>query len=159
MAEKVLTDSPHCLIVGEGAKRFAEKHGFPKVGRDKLVSEKAVKALEKFRHKENVTNEIDQDDGTHGTVGAVAIDSKGNLAAATSTGGRTGQLVGRVGDTPIIGAGVYADNHRGTQETSRVTSTNRANTFNGRACMFFRCLLYHRDRRVPDEVSFGQEHG
>ena len=115
VADRVMTDSPHCFFAGAGANRFAEKQGFKEITDGSLKSKYAVKALEMFKADLGVTNEIGHEDGetARGTVGAVALDLDGNLAAGTSTGGITGKLVGRVGDTPIIGAGVYADNATG----------------------------------------------
>src|SRR6185436_20452556 len=81
-----------------GAERFASKHGLQLEEPSYFATEARRAALER-----NLKNH-------HGTVGAVALDANGNLAAATSTGGYTGKMPGRVGDSPIIGAGTYADN-------------------------------------------------
>lgn len=97
-ARAVMEHSPHVLLAGRGAEVFAKKQGIPFAPLSYFHTAQRLLALRKglMRH--------------HGTVGAVALDAQGNLAAATSTGGCTGKLPGRVGDSPIIGAGTYADN-------------------------------------------------
>ena len=97
-ARLVMQKTPHVLLAGEAADRFAGKHGLKLEPREYFHTARRLSAL-----KKNLKN-------YHGTVGAVALDADGNLAAATSTGGYTGKLPGRVGDSPIIGAGNYADN-------------------------------------------------
>jgi beta-aspartyl-peptidase (threonine type) len=97
-ARAVMESSPHVLLAGSGAERFARKHGLRLESPEYFHTAKRLNALR--RKLKNY----------HGTVGAVALDQAGNLAAATSTGGYTGKLPGRVGDSPIIGAGNYADN-------------------------------------------------
>jgi beta-aspartyl-peptidase (threonine type) len=97
-ARAVMEKSRHVLLVGPSAERFARKHGV------------RMEPESYFRTKVRLTALRKRLEGHHGTVGAVALDSGGNLAAATSTGGYTGKLPGRVGDSPIIGAGNYADN-------------------------------------------------
>src|SRR3954447_22119478 len=93
LARAILEKTPHVLLVGEGALHYAEDAGLEFEDADWFVTER-----ERARHN-----------GDHGTVGAVALDSSGHLAAATSTGGVREQLQGRVGDTPMIGAGTWAD--------------------------------------------------
>ena len=97
-ARAVMEKSPHVLLVGRSAEQFARQHGLPLVRNTYFNTQERREALRK-RLKRH-----------HGTVGAVALDRHGNLAAATSTGGYTGKLPGRVGDSPLIGAGTYADN-------------------------------------------------
>jgi beta-aspartyl-peptidase (threonine type) len=94
LARAILEKTPHVLLVGEGAVRYAADAGLDFEDPDWFVVD---------RERERT--------GEHGTVGAVALDSAGQLAAATSTGGVRGQLHGRVGDTPLIGAGTWADEH------------------------------------------------
>jgi beta-aspartyl-peptidase (threonine type) len=89
------------LLVGAGAERFAREQGIAEIGPDYLVT---TRRLAQYRERHGGAA------GTTGTVGAVARDTRGDLAAATSTGGTAGKRAGRVGDTPLIGAGVYADN-------------------------------------------------
>ena len=88
-ARTVMERTKHVLLSGAGAERFSFQNGFPS------ISQKYFSKTTKSRH---------------GTVGAVALDRDGNLAAATSTGGYDGKLPGRIGDSPLIGAGTYADN-------------------------------------------------
>ena len=97
-ARAVMEKSRHVLLIGRGAERFALGNKLQLVPQSYFATRSRLQAL-----KKNLQ-------GHHGTVGAVALDAAGNLAAATSTGGYTGKLPGRVGDSPIIGAGTYADN-------------------------------------------------
>jgi isoaspartyl peptidase/L-asparaginase-like protein (Ntn-hydrolase superfamily) len=97
-ARAVMESSPHVLLAASGAERFARKHGLKLEPPKYFHTAKRLAAL-----RRNLKS-------YHGTVGAVALDQQGDLAAATSTGGYTGKLPGRVGDSPIIGAGNYADN-------------------------------------------------
>lgn len=94
LARAIMEKTPHVLLVGAGAERYAADAGLEFAEPDWFVTERERQRL-----------------GEHGTVGAVALDSGGHLAAATSTGGVRGQLPGRVGDTPVIGAGTWADEH------------------------------------------------
>jgi L-asparaginase / beta-aspartyl-peptidase len=112
-ARAVMEHSPHVLLVGEGALVFCRDHGFTFVEPEYFATESRWAALQETlaRRARGIPDDRDDDDARrHGTVGAVARDIRGNLAAATSTGGMTGKLPGRVGDTPIIGAGTFADN-------------------------------------------------
>jgi L-asparaginase / beta-aspartyl-peptidase len=99
-ARAVMERSPHVLLADVGAERFARRQGLLMVPTAYFGTRGRLLALRKAQR-----NEAEK----HGTVGAVALDSSGSLAAATSTGGYTGKLPGRVGDSPIIGAGTYAD--------------------------------------------------
>ena len=120
IAHKVLTDSPHSLIGGEGAKMFALDKGFEPVPPESLISENAKQALDNFlKHGVFGRTEIGvQDEAGVGTVGAVAVDVDGHIAVATSTGGMSGKIVGRIGDTPQIGSGTYADDNIGGVSTT-----------------------------------------
>ena len=119
LARLVMTDTPHVLLIGKGAEDFAEKMKVEMVTPDYFDTPKTREAWEKTRakqknsqYKSNLKPErLAEDIGSYqGTVGCVALDSHGNLAAATSTGGMSNKQYGRVGDSPIIGAGTYADN-------------------------------------------------
>jgi beta-aspartyl-peptidase (threonine type) len=117
LARMVLELSPHVLMVGDGAHRFASDHGMELCRqRDLLVGRELDRYL-RVRDGEDdlVIREFDDDPlGTHfGTVGAVACDCSGHVAAATSTGGTQDKLPGRVGDSAVIGAGTYADDRAG----------------------------------------------
>ena len=108
LARLVMERSPHVLLSGEGAEEFALEHGVELVPRNYFHTERRWQQLEQARSGDKYSAaEI----GYFGTVGAVALDREGNLAAATSTGGMTNKRWGRVGDSPIIGAGNYADNN------------------------------------------------
>ena len=107
LARLVMTDSPHVMLAGKGAETFAEERGLKRMPREWFETERRKKALERMKAERLSALDVDI---KFGTVGAVARDSKGNLAAGTSTGGMTGKRWGRVGDAPVIGAGTYADN-------------------------------------------------
>lgn len=100
-ALEVMQHSKHVLLVGKGAEEFAKKQKLNIVPNSYFYTEKSYKSLQKAKKKENEK---------YGTVGCVVLDKFGNLAAGTSTGGMTNKKYGRVGDSPIIGAGTYADN-------------------------------------------------
>jgi L-asparaginase / beta-aspartyl-peptidase len=107
LARAVMEKSPHVFMSGEGANRFAKDIGAEQVDPSYFRTEERWQQLQKL--KSQGANYFDVD-LKYGTVGAVARDAKGNLAAATSTGGLTGKRWGRIGDAPVIGAGTYADN-------------------------------------------------
>jgi isoaspartyl peptidase/L-asparaginase-like protein (Ntn-hydrolase superfamily) len=107
-ARAVMERTPHVLLAGAGADAFAAAHGLDPVDPSYFWTERRWQALERERARH--TGDRADAETRHGTVGAVALDAEGDLAAATSTGGTTNKLPGRVGDTPIIGAGTYADN-------------------------------------------------
>jgi beta-aspartyl-peptidase (threonine type) len=126
-ARLVMDQTSHVMLVGDGAVQFAREHGIQ-------MEDSAYFATQKRREELHRTQEEEKKKGeygslrfphTHlGTVGAVALDRHGNLAAATSTGGLTNKRWGRVGDSPIIGAGTYADN-----ATCAVSCTGRGELF------------------------------
>lgn len=109
-ARKVMTDSPHVLLVGRGAEAFAAQHGLQTQPPSYFRVEKRWQQLQRIREREGTQLDHGGGDDKHGTVGAVALDKHGNLAAGTSTGGMTNKRWGRVGDSPIIGAGTFAKN-------------------------------------------------
>jgi beta-aspartyl-peptidase (threonine type) len=115
LARKVMEKTDHVMIAYSGAERFASKVGMPTVSEADFITERSKSKLSaaKGTFSEGVQQTLVTEVEGYGTVGAVAVDSEGNIAAATSTGGITGQLPGRVGDTPIVGSGVYADNSVG----------------------------------------------
>jgi beta-aspartyl-peptidase (threonine type) len=113
LARLVMERSPHVMLSGEGAEEFALEQGMTLVPGSYFYSERRWKQLEEAlqaEKSERVASAADEDIGFFSTVGAVARDKNGNLAAATSTGGMTNKRWGRIGDSPIIGAGTYADN-------------------------------------------------
>ena len=117
-AKKLLEKGWPVMLNSKGAEEFAIEQGVEKVSQDWLITELRKAQWQKWKDNNSRPGSTDEDDEAildhdaegMGTVGAVAIDSKGNLAAATSTGGMTGKPKGRIGDTPIIGAGTWADN-------------------------------------------------
>jgi L-asparaginase / beta-aspartyl-peptidase len=123
-ARKVLEDSPHLYFVGPCAERFAEEHGIPLCDNRDLVTDRERERLKsaKAQVQLNVPSEfVAADDSTltsHDTVGAVALDVHGNIAAATSTGGTLNKTPGRVGDSSLIGCGCYADNESAAVSTT-----------------------------------------
>lgn len=115
-ARAVMEKSPHVMMAGEGAALFAAQQGLeivdPEYFRDEQRYQQLQRILEREREKNNQQGyyEVLNNDEKFGTVGCVALDMNGNLAAGTSTGGMTNKKFGRIGDSPIIGAGTYADN-------------------------------------------------
>jgi beta-aspartyl-peptidase (threonine type) len=111
LARLVMEKTPHVLLVGEGAEQFAKSQGISLVSPYYFYNESEWKRYqdESAAQAKDKSAGLAQDP-VHGTVGAVALDQAGNLAAGTSTGGTTWKMPGRVGDSPLIGAGTYANN-------------------------------------------------
>jgi beta-aspartyl-peptidase (threonine type) len=109
LARAVMEHSPHVMLAGAGAEEFAREQGFAEVPAGYFDSERRKQALEAYKANEQAGIAAEADH-KFGTVGVVVLDSQGNLVAGTSTGGMTGKRWGRIGDSPIIGAGTYADN-------------------------------------------------
>jgi beta-aspartyl-peptidase (threonine type) len=115
-ARKILSESPHIYFVGEGAERFAREHGIPLCQNEDLILPREVDRLrdyqaESAQHGNDLFATSSDDMAiSHDTVGAVALDRQGNIAAATSTGGTLNKAPGRLGDSSLIGCGCYADN-------------------------------------------------
>jgi beta-aspartyl-peptidase (threonine type) len=109
LANKVMTASEHVMLMGDGAEEFARQQGFEMMDPDYFYTDFRWQQLQRIKAREQA--KADQKDEWFSTVGAVALDSKNNLAAGTSTGGTSNKRWGRVGDSPIIGAGTYADNN------------------------------------------------
>ncbi|AKD03317.1 isoaspartyl peptidase/L-asparaginase [Pontibacter korlensis] len=133
-ARAVMEKSEHVMMIGSGAEQFAKVQGIELVDPSYFHTETRYEQLQKIKDKEKT--QLDHDGGTSsneniftegnkfGTVGCVALDAYGNLAAGTSTGGMTNKRYGRVGDAPIIGAGTYADNN-----TCAVSATGHGEYF------------------------------
>ncbi len=102
LARLVMDKSPHVMLAGDGAVAFGREHDIQIEPKGYFYTKRRFEALQKARQSKS--------DDKHGTVGAVALDQHGNLAAGTSTGGMTNKRFGRIGDSPIIGAGTYANN-------------------------------------------------
>ena len=107
LADTVRTQSEHVMLMGAGAEAFAVEKGFAVTPPEYFATPARREALERMKAEKLSALDVDH---KFGTVGAVALDQNGNLAAGTSTGGMTGKRWGRVGDAPVIGAGTYADN-------------------------------------------------
>ncbi len=146
LARLVMEKSPHVMLDCAGAEAFAKANGIELVDQKYFFTQERwdalqkIKAAEKDRTSSAGKSFVITDQDRHGTVGAVALDQHGNLAAATSTGGMTNKLPGRIGDTPVIGAGTYANN-----QTCAVSCT-------GDGEYFIRAVAAH-------EVSALMEHG
>jgi beta-aspartyl-peptidase (threonine type) len=126
-AYAVMTKSPHVMLSGEGAERFAAAQGLETVDNSYFATPRTLKWIEDMK-RESAKN---------GTVGCVALDKRGNLAAATSTGGMLGKQWGRIGDAPVIGAGTYADNN-----SCAVSCTGHGEYFIRHAVAFNLCARY-----------------
>lgn len=124
LASRVMTESPHVMLVGSGAEEFAVAQGFELVDNDYFSTEFRRKQLERAQSQQTAQTGQPALEFRVGTVGAVALDRDGNIAAGTSTGGMTNKRFGRIGDVPIIGAGTYADN-----ETCAVSATGHGEYF------------------------------
>ncbi len=138
LAGEVLNNSPHVMLIGDGAEEFATQRGFELIDNSYFQTKRRRAQLARIQAgskasalSEDSSDLFYADDKKLGTVGAVAIDSLGNIAAATSTGGMTNKRFGRVGDSPIIGAGTYADN-----SACGVSAT-------GHGEYFIRCVVAH----------------
>lgn len=120
-ARAVMEKSEHVMLSGNGAEQFAKQNGCDMVDPSYFYTESRWQALQKAKEKDSTGADLkkkkssllqkENHDEKYGTVGAVALDMYGNLAAATSTGGMTNKKFGRIGDSPVIGAGTYADNN------------------------------------------------
>lgn len=127
LASAVMQKSEHVMLAGKGAETFAVEQGFELVSPSYFQTERRLKAIERILEREKASGGDNPQAATYnppsidekfGTVGCVALDKNGNLAAGTSTGGRNNKKWGRIGDSPIIGAGTYANN-----KTCAVSST------------------------------------
>ncbi|XOV77910.1 MAG: isoaspartyl peptidase/L-asparaginase family protein [Aestuariibacter sp.] len=129
LAIDVMNKSPHVMLSGIGAEQFAESLGYEQVDNGYFDTPFRHAAWQRFmaeqkRDKQAYRGAINRADYKFGTVGAVALDKQGNIAAGTSTGGMTGKRWGRVGDSPVIGAGTYANN-----ESCAVSATGHGEFF------------------------------
>ncbi len=125
LARIVMDESPHVLLTGEGAETYARQFGVEEADPSYFFTESRWEALERAREADSFgAAERPGEDRMIGTVGAVARDRNGDLAAATSTGGMTNKRFGRVGDVPLIGAGTYASN-----ESCAISATGHGEYF------------------------------
>jgi L-asparaginase / beta-aspartyl-peptidase len=118
-ARKILSESPHLYFVAEGAERFAAEHGIPLCKNEELIIPREVERLREFQaNLAEHEKDLFAPAISHDTVGAVALDCDGNIAAATSTGGTLNKAPGRLGDSSLIGCGCYADNASAAASTT-----------------------------------------
>ena len=118
-ARKILSESPHVYFVAEGAERFAAEHGIPLCKNEDLIIPREVERLREFQaHLSEEKPDLFAPAISHDTVGAVALDRHGNIAAATSTGGTLNKAPGRLGDSSLIGCGCFADNKTAAASTT-----------------------------------------
>ncbi len=123
-ARKILSESPHVYFVAEGAECFAAEHGIELCRNEDLVIPREIEHLRKFQEEASRHdtvkdgNHLFAPEMTHDTVGAVALDRNGNIAASTSTGGTLNKAPGRLGDSSLIGCGCYADNQSAAVSTT-----------------------------------------
>lgn len=150
LARMVMEKSPHVLLVGEGAEKFAQEHGVALVDQKYFFTQERWDALQRIKTAEKGGPNGDKryiitDQDLHGTVGAVALDQTGALAVATSTGGMTNKRSGRVGDSPIIGGGTYAD------ATCAVSCTGDGEYFiRATAARNVAALMEYRGKKLQD---------
>jgi beta-aspartyl-peptidase (threonine type) len=117
-ARAVMSSSPHVMLAGEGAEKFAAEHGLEIVDTSWFFTQSRWNSLQRAKERDKEQTQ------KHGTVGCAALDMHGNLAAGTSTGGMTNKMHGRIGDAPVIGAGTYASNN-----TCAVSATGHGEFF------------------------------
>uniref|UniRef100_A0A3P9J2Y6 Isoaspartyl peptidase/L-asparaginase n=1 Tax=Oryzias latipes TaxID=8090 RepID=A0A3P9J2Y6_ORYLA len=144
LARLVMDKTSHACLTAEGASKFARSMGVPEVPQESLITE-----YSRMRWKKNLApeaNPVECQMGKMGTVGAVAVDKEGNVACATSTGGMLNKMEGRVGDTPCIGSGGYADNLSGA-----VSTTGHGETI--MKVMLARLILFHMEQGQSAEAA------
>jgi beta-aspartyl-peptidase (threonine type) len=156
LARLVMEQTRHVMLAGAGAEALARAHGLEIVEPDYFFTKRRFEALQRVQRPESEPNRSTPTEADkHGTVGAVALDAKKNLAAATSTGGRNDKLAGRIGDTPTIGAGTYANNL-----TAAISGTGEGEYFmRTLAAYSVSALMEHRGwtvKRAADHVVHTQ---
>ena len=135
IARKVMEETPHSILVGEGAEEFARKMGIPEVGNAYMVTEAARKAWEEKRQE------------GHDTIGAVALDTFGSMGVAMSTSGANMKVPGRVGDSPIIGSGFYVETGVGGAAATGLGEDIM------RTCLAFRAVELMRQGMTPQKAA------
>lgn len=150
LARDVMEKSYHVFLAGEGAMRFAKSQGYDTESPEYFYDEVRYKQWQGIKDSDNF--QLDHSvkkDGKFGTVGAVACDREGNIAGATSTGGMTNKKWGRVGDSPMVGAGVYANN-----KTCAVSCTGSGEFFiRGVVAYDVSCLMEHKSLSLKDAAN------
>lgn len=150
LARKVMDKSDHVLLAGEGALVFAKTEGFPLMAASYFYDDLRFKQLqESLLSNKMQLDHSPLDDKKFGTVGAVALDKNGNLAAATSTGGMTNKKYGRIGDSPLIGSGTYANN-----ETCAVSCTGSGEFFIRSVVAYdVSCLMEYKNMSLEEACN------
>ncbi len=154
LARKVMQLSEHVLLLGEGAEEFAKMHGIEFADDAYFFSQMRYDQLQKAKKKDmivldHVDENLFDDTKKFGTVGAVALDQNGNLAAATSTGGLTNKSFGRVGDSAIIGCGTYANN-----KTCAVSCTGHGEYFIEHVVAYdISCLIEYKNLSLEEATA------
>ncbi|GAA4044017.1 isoaspartyl peptidase/L-asparaginase [Parerythrobacter jejuensis] len=146
LAREVMKDGRHVFLSGAGAEEFAGERGLETASPDWFATEARREALERLKARQLSAIDVDH---KFGTVGAVALDLEGNVAAGTSTGGLTGKRWGRIGDVPVLGAGTYADNR-----DCAVSATGQGEYFIRAAVGHSICqTLKYRWRKMLDDAQ------
>jgi len=148
LAHRVMLHTDHILLAGAGASEFAKKQGIPHEPEDYFFSAYRYKQWESTRDSDKTILDHTAHDKKFGTVGAVACDAHGNIAAATSTGGMTNKKYGRVGDSPLIGCGTYANN-----KTCAISCTGHGEAFiRAVAAYDVSCLMEYKGMSLEEAM-------
>jgi beta-aspartyl-peptidase (threonine type) len=160
LARLVMEKTPHVLLVSRGAEEFAKSQGIELVSPYYFYNEREWQQYEKAKAAEKKTSVVVRED-EHGTVGVVALDREGNLAAGTSTGGTSMKMPGRVGDSPIIGAGTYANNDSCAVSGTGVGEYFMRNVVASDICARVRYLHVSLEQAANDVVlkELAEQHG
>jgi beta-aspartyl-peptidase (threonine type) len=150
LAREVMLHSPHVLLTGKGAEEFAATRNIPHTPESYFFTSRRYYQYLLAKQQDEILLDHAQYSSPKGTVGAVARDVHGNLAAATSTGGMTNKKFGRVGDTPIIGAGTYANNH-----TCAVSCTGHGEYFIRQVVAYdVHCLMEYKGLSLKEACEY-----
>jgi len=155
LARAVMEKTEHVLLIGDGAKAFGLAHGFAEQAEDYFFDQYRFEQWQFVKDEtKTILDHTAQQDKKFGTVGAVALDQHGNLAAATSTGGMTNKKFGRVGDTPILGAGTFADN-----ATCAVSCTGHGEYFMKQLVAYdVACLMEYKGLSLTEAADLVVQH-
>ncbi|MFN8285840.1 MAG: isoaspartyl peptidase/L-asparaginase [Chitinophagales bacterium] len=151
LARAVMEKSEHVYLCGEGAETFARAQGLPFESDEYFNDDFRYQQWQKAKKEDTayLDHNVQTDDKKFGTVGAVALDINGNLAAATSTGGMTNKKFGRIGDSPIIGAGTYANNN-----TCAISCTGHGELFIRMVTAYdVSCLMEYKGLSLSDACN------
>ncbi len=157
LARAVMEKTPHVFIGGQGAEEFAKSIGMPSMEKTYFHDEYRYQQWMKMRGSGSVSLDHDISSGDEkkfGTVGAVACDAKGNLAAATSTGGMMNKMKGRIGDSPLIGVATYANN-----ESCAISCTGHGEIFIKQVVAYdIHCLMQYKGMSLQEACDFVVNH-